>query len=329
MRKILLLVNPLYESRRGRDLARILHVFEGAGAEVEVLESGPNRAAGGKAKRAVEQGMDAVMVCGGDGTVFDVLQGLAGSNVPIGIFPFGTGNILAQNLKIPSDAAEAARWLLAARPRSVPLGEITCCVPGGRETWFFAMTAGMGLHAAIMEEAEHFKKDQTGRLAYFAAGFKVLLSHPVQPFELEITTVEGKVLHRRASEMIAVRVAELNLWRPGGDLDFPFLRLASVEGKSPWSLAKAAVQGLFLGAGRRDHRLIGHAAARYEDVLRVECRPIPGVKYQVPIAVEADGEVLGASSATIGMAGVSVMVLASPATDTVTDRSMETHVLLR
>src|ERR1700755_766944 len=121
MRRVLLLANSLFESRGKRNLPRIQRVFEEAGIDVELQESGAGRAAGAKARRAIDQGVDAIIVCGGDGTVFDVLQGLAGSDIPLGILPFGTGNILAQNLKIPNKAIEAARWLLAARPRAVPL----------------------------------------------------------------------------------------------------------------------------------------------------------------------------------------------------------------
>ena len=314
MRRILLLANPLLAKHDGRALASILRAFKDTGVEVELLESGPNRGAGAKAKRAVELGMDAVIVCGGDGTVFDALQGLAGSEVPLGIVPFGTGNILAQNLKTPKRAVEAARWMISAKPRSVSLGKITCCAPGGRQTWFFAMAAGMGVHSAMMEVARRNQKDRTGRLAYFAAGLKVLLSHPIQQFEVEITTVDEKVIQRRVSEMIAVRVAELNLWRPGGNLDFPFLRLASVEGSSRRRLAQASFQALFLGAGKRDRQLKENAAAHYEDVLRVVCRPTPGAEYPVPVTVEADGEILGASCATIEMTDVNVKFLSCLAT---------------
>ena len=315
MRRILLLANPLLAKQDGRALLSILRVFKEAGADVDVLETGANRAAGAKAKRAVEQGVDAVIVCGGDGTVFDALQGVAGTEVPLGIVPFGTGNILAQNLEIPRKPVEATRWLLAATPRPVPLGRITCCVPGGgSQSWFFAMAAGLGVHAAMMEIARRNHKDRTGRLAYFAAGFQVLFSHPVQEFELEITTVAGKVIQRRVSEMIAVQVAKLNLWRPGGNLDFPFLRLASVEGSSRWRLAQASFQALFLGAGKRDRELKENAPARYEDVLRVVCGPIAGAMYKPPIAVEADGEILGVSSATIEMADVNVNFLSCPTT---------------
>lgn len=312
MRKIVLFTNPLFKSRGARDLQDILHVFKRAGVAVEPLETGENRAAGGKAKRAVEQGIDAVVVCGGDGTVFDVLQGIAGSEIPLGIIPLGTGNILAQNLHIPKRPADAARWLLDAKPRPVPLGKITCCVAGGTRTWFFAIAAGMGIHASMMEATHRFEKDRTGRTAYFGVGLKTLFLHPVQPFEIKIETVEGQILERRVSEAIAVRVAEINLWRPGGDLDLPFLRLASVEGGSRWRLARASFEALLLGGGKRGP-FGKRDAACYENVLRVECRPISGLMYTAPIAAEADGEILATACATIEMAGMSVQLLSNAA----------------
>jgi diacylglycerol kinase family enzyme len=311
VRKILLLANPLFESRHGKYIPDIVRVFSQAGVDIEVLETGPNRAAGGMARQAVEQGVDAIIVGGGDGTVFDVLQGIVGSDVPLGILPFGTGNVLAQNLKIPKHPVAAARWLLAAQPKRVPLGKITCCVTGGRQAWFFAMAAGMGLHAAMMELAQRSNKDRVGKMAYFAAGLKVLSSYPVQSFDMVITTVDGKMMRRQVSEMVAVRVAELNAWRPGGDLSSSFLRLASITGARRWDLAQASFQALVLGAGRRNGHAVSAGAAHYEDVLRVECKPISSTHYKVPISVEADGEVLGASCATIEMAGVSVRLLSN------------------
>lgn len=309
MRKIVLFANPLSASRRRRDLHEILQVFQRAGVQVERLETGSNRAAGEKAKLAVKRGVDAIVVCGGDGTVFDVLQGVAGSAVPLGIIPFGTGNVLAQNLRIPLDAIRAARWLIGAKPRHVPLGKITCCVAGGTQSWFFAIAAGMGMHAAMMQAAHRFQKQRVGKTAYVGGGLKTLLSHPVQPFEMRIETVEGAILERLATEAIALRVGKLNLWRPGGNLDSPFLRLASVESESRWRLAKASFEALLLGAGRRKAQFVKRNAAHYENVLSVECKPIPAVKYKPPIPVQADGEILGASYARIEMAGVTVRFL--------------------
>jgi diacylglycerol kinase family enzyme len=313
MRKILLLVNPLFEERRGRDLPRILETFRNQGATVELEETGVLRAAGEQARRASAEGLDAVVVCGGDGTVFEALQGLAGSQTPLGIVPFGTGNVLAQNLKIPKDPAAVVQWLLSSRPVPIPLGRISCCPAGAgqaHKTWYFAMSAGMGLHASLMAAAQGANKKANGRQAYYTAGLKLLFQHPLQPFDIEITTPENAVLRRQVCEAIVVRVAELNFWRPGGGLTLPFLRVATVEGSSRWRLMRASLEA-FLGApGPRGRPQPENRAARYEDAIRIVCRPIPGREYPMPLGVEADGEVLDFSCAVIEMAGTSVNLLA-------------------
>jgi diacylglycerol kinase (ATP) len=308
MRKILLFVNPVLHqtAARRRDITRVEAVFRGHGATVEIMETGENRAAGPKAKRAVAEGYEAIVVCGGDGTIFDVIQGLAGSAVPLGIIPFGTGNVMAQNLKVPKDPVAAAHWILRSRPRSVGLGKITCCTVGGRESWLFAMAAGMGMHASLMSEARRSGKSRVGRAAYFAAGGRLLLNHPVRPFGVEITTTTGPVVQEQVCEALAVRVAELNRWRPGGGLHFPFLRLATVAGDSRTRLALASFEALFRAGGARDREPAADATALYRDVVRVVCKPIPDRVYQPPIAVQADGEVLGASCVTIEMSGLNV-----------------------
>jgi diacylglycerol kinase (ATP) len=313
MRKILLFVNPVLQQTRARrrDIARVHSTLCEAGAAVDILETGENRAAGGKAKRAVAEGYDGIVVCGGDGTIFDVIQGIAGSSVPLGIIPFGTGNVLAQNLKVPKDPVAAAHWILRSRPSPVPLGKITCCTPEGRQSWLFAMAAGMGMHAALMSEARRSGKSRVGRAAYFAAGGRLLLNHPVEPFDIAITTTTGSVVHQQVCEAVALRVAELNRWRPGGGLAFPFLRLATVPGCSRGRLARASYEALFRSGGARDRAQAEDPAAYYQDVVRVICRPTPDRDYKQAIAVEADGEVLGASCAEIEMAGLDVLLLSA------------------
>ncbi len=327
MRRILVLVNPLFERKNSRDLPRIVEIFRESGAQVEVQKTIPDRGTGDQARKAIEDGADLIVVCGGDGTVFDVIQGVAGSPVPLGIIPFGTGNVLAQNLKIPKHPVAAAHWILAATPRSIPLGRLTHCRQGEQKKWFFAMTAGMGIHAAMMTAAVRAKKGTSGRLAYFLAGLRLLFQYPLEPFDLEITTIAGDLLRRRACEAIAVRVRELNLWRPGGGFDLPFLRLATVattglQPGSRWKLAQATYQGLFRGAGERACKPSEGTPARYEDVVRVTCRPIPGFHYSVPLTVEADGEILDAHCATIEMAGVDLQMLSATTTDERVSKSL-------
>lgn len=318
MCRTLILVNPLFDRQKSRELPRILRVFEKAGVTVQVMETEANRRAGEQARQAIAEGVERIVVCGGDGTVFDVLQGMAGSQASLGIIPFGTGNILAQNLKIPKDPTAAAQWILAATPKDIPLGRISFCGGNERQSWFFAMSAGMGVHAAMMTAAQRAKKDWSGRAAYFMAGLQLLFQHSLEPFDVEVTGTSGEVSHRRVCEAIAVRVSELNIWRPGGGFEFPFLRLATVEtgpgqNGSRWRLARATYQGLFRAAGERHRRQRAGAPARYEDATRIVCRRIEGFPYKVPLAVQADGEVLDASCAVIELAGVSVQMLAADA----------------
>jgi diacylglycerol kinase (ATP) len=309
MRKILLFVNPVLQRTRGRrrDVDGVLSALRQSGAAIDILETDQNRTAGARARDAVVQGYDVILVCGGDGTVFDVIQGLAGLTVPLGIIPFGTGNVMAQNLHVPRDPVNVARSILSSRSIRVPLGKITCC----DQSWFFAMSAGMGVHAALMSEARRSGKDTTGKAAYFVAGGKLLINHPLQPFDIAITTTGGEVIHERVCEALAVRVAELNRWRPGGGLNFPFLRLATVAGASRARLALASYDALFRGGGARDRQQADDASAIYRDVMRVVCSPIPNRTYEPPIAVQADGEVLGDSSAMIEMAALDVHLLSA------------------
>jgi diacylglycerol kinase (ATP) len=193
----------------------------------------------------------------------------------------------------------------------VPLGRITCCTPAGDQSFLFAMAAGMGMHASLMSEARRSGKDVTGKAAYFVAGAKLLLNHPVQPFDVTITTTAGEMIQERVCEALAVRVAALNRWRPGGDLKFPFLRLATVSGASRARLARASWEGLFGGAGERGRSQAANAPAAYRDVSCVILSPIPDRAYKPLLAVQADGEVLGATCAKIEMAGVNLNLLSA------------------
>jgi diacylglycerol kinase family enzyme len=173
------------------------------------------------------------------------------------------------------------------------------------------MAAGMGMHASLMSEARRSGKSRVGRAAYFAAGGRLLLNHPVSPFDIQITTTTGLAIEAQVCEALAVRVAELNRWRPGGGLQFPFLRLATVTGVSRSRLALASFEALFRAGGARDREPAANAAALYRDVIRVVCKPIPGRTYEPTIAVQADGEVLGASCATIEMSGLNLSLCAA------------------
>jgi diacylglycerol kinase (ATP) len=125
-----------------------------------------SRKAPKRAKQALEEGADLVMVWGGDGTVQRCVDALAGSGVPIAIIPAGTANLFASNLGIPKDIAKAVRIGLHGERRAIDVGRIN----GER----FAVMAGAGLDAAMIRDADAGLKDQVGRLAYLVTGARHL-----------------------------------------------------------------------------------------------------------------------------------------------------------
>jgi diacylglycerol kinase (ATP) len=119
----------------------------------------------GQTRDAIDARVDAVIALGGDGTVRAVAETLAGSGIPLGVVPFGTGNLLAKNLGIPAgfDAIPAA---LSGSTRKLDV----CTVNGER----FAVMAGTGFDALMIRDAPDGVKKRLGSVAYVVSAAKNL-----------------------------------------------------------------------------------------------------------------------------------------------------------
>jgi diacylglycerol kinase (ATP) len=118
------------------------------------------------ARDAVAKGADLILVLGGDGTINEAVQGLAFSNVPLGVLPGGTANVLAMELGLGSRLELAASRLAAFEPCPVALGRIT----GSFGSRHFLLMAGVGLDAVIVYNVSAGLKSAAGKLAYWVAG---------------------------------------------------------------------------------------------------------------------------------------------------------------
>lgn len=128
------------------------------------------------AKDAVAAGADLVLVAGGDGTVRVAAEVLAGSDVPMALVPAGTGNLLARNLRIDVTFLRAAvRTAFDGHDRLVDLGWAEFEHTDGSKTkQAFAVMAGFGLDAAMIEATNEDLKKRLGWLAYVDAIGKAL-----------------------------------------------------------------------------------------------------------------------------------------------------------
>jgi diacylglycerol kinase (ATP) len=136
--------------------------------EVRKSKHAPDRA-----RHALEQGADLILVWGGDGTVQRCIDALAGTGAAMAILPAGTANLLATNLHIPAgDVAAAVRVGLHGRRRPLDTGTVN-----GEH---FAVMAGAGFDARMIADADRVLKDRLGRLAYLYTGARNLSASRVK-----------------------------------------------------------------------------------------------------------------------------------------------------
>ena len=160
------------------------------------------------ARAAVAAGADVVVAAGGDGTVRVICAEMASTGVPVGVVPAGTGNLLARNLGIPLGRDQAIDVILRGQDRAVDLVQIK---GDGLPTTRFAVMAGMGLDAAIMEGAPDAMKRRMGWPAYFVAGLRHLRYPAVR---VTISVDGGEPVHRRARTVLVGNVGSLTAGIP-------------------------------------------------------------------------------------------------------------------
>ena len=120
-------------------------------------------------RQAVAEQVDLVIGAGGDGTIRYVADGLAHTGIPLGLVPAGTGNLLARNLDLPLEEVDAIEVALSGQVRQIDLVKITV---DDRAPEHFAVMAGIGIDAMIMDETDEDLKDKVGSAAYFVAAAK-------------------------------------------------------------------------------------------------------------------------------------------------------------
>ena len=170
-----------------------------------VSTTGPGSAAE-IARRCLDQDADAILVAGGDGTINEVANGMVYSNVPLGVLPGGTANVLASEIGLGGDMLAAAKQLNAWIPERVSVGVHRDGMERPRR--YFLLMCGAGLDAHIVYHLSAPIKALLGKVAYWVGGFSQL-SRKLPEFEME---ADGKAY--RASFALASRVRNY-----GGDLD--------------------------------------------------------------------------------------------------------------
>ncbi|MEI6621343.1 MAG: diacylglycerol kinase [Actinomycetes bacterium] len=151
-RNVALLVNPTSGKGRGGKNAPIaVDRLRERGLIVSEIIGGSAEESAALARAAVREGADALIACGGDGTIHQAVQAVAETDVPLGIIPLGTGDDNARTLGLPlGDIAAAADVIADGRTRSVDLGHMT--LADGTSEYFLAVLS-IGFDSDVNEKA--------------------------------------------------------------------------------------------------------------------------------------------------------------------------------
>jgi YegS/Rv2252/BmrU family lipid kinase len=170
-----LIFNPAAGSRDvRRELGQVMAFLKRRGWQVDLRETRGPTDATTFAREAVTLGKQVVLVVGGDGTINEVVNGLAGSEVAVGLLPAGTGNVWAMEMRLPIPSAIRWRTLLDAT-KSLVQGEIRRIDLGQVNSRYFLLWGGVGLDAQVTQRMEPRTRraKRLGALAYAVTAFLV------------------------------------------------------------------------------------------------------------------------------------------------------------
>ncbi len=145
------------------------------------------------ARRAVEDGLAGVIAVGGDGTFFEVVNGIAQSGLEVIFAPCGTGNDFVKTFRLPKETVRAVALQLRAAERRIDLGRFN--------DMYFVNVAGAGFDVDVLMETEKFKRRFKGLVAYMFGAFSAI--RHLRPLKLELE-IDGGAPETLASTIISV-----------------------------------------------------------------------------------------------------------------------------
>ena len=291
-KRMLIIVNPYATTVSDRLKNLVVYALQ-ARYDVEAIDTEAS-------EHAIELGRDAghgeydiVVAFGGDGTLNEVANGLAGTDVPVSVLPGGSTNVVCRTLGIPDDVVDATEHLIAIaddfRPRKIDLGRIN-----GRR---FVFACGMGLDATVVKRVDaHPKMKSRAGQWYFTwatiSGFyREYLRNPVRmSVELEGNRFESVTTILQNSDPFTyfgdrpVRVCD------GAALDNGTLSLAALRRSAQRDMPTIASR--VLGTGERtrpaQHRQIDHAEGVTEALVQSISEDESGTLRPFPVQVDGD-----------------------------------------
>ncbi len=279
---IVIICNPAAKKASEKKLERACRYLRDRGHEVESFLTRQRGEAELLARDALKKNPSLILAAGGDGTFNEVMNGLAGSAIPMAILPLGTTNVLAKELGVPEHEEHAVDFALSRHPHTIALGRITlphCSPPVSR---YFCLMAGIGFDGAVVHGVNETLKKFSGKGAYIFSGFKTLFMLNLSGLQV---TIDGKI-HSCFSVIIgnAAKYGGNFSATPDAELADPALSVCFFQGKRRGDVLRY-VLGILRGRHLQFHD-VGYTKATALEV-------------RGSAHIQIDGDYLGMTPATI------------------------------
>jgi len=177
-RHLLVVYNPTAGQRQLRSFSRILDRLRSFGCKITLYETKAPGDAELFVRGITVSDYDAVVAAGGDGTIREVVSGLAGRALPLGVVPLGTANVLATEIGLSRDELSLSEVIALGCPKPVYTGEANGCL--------FLLMAGVGFDARVVEGVNIGLKRAVGKMAYVTSTFSALVRNRPSSYVVEI-----------------------------------------------------------------------------------------------------------------------------------------------
>jgi diacylglycerol kinase (ATP) len=276
IKKVRFVVNPA-SGRPGPILSTLNEAFKNTGIDWDIALTKKSGDATDLAKAWLAEKIDLVGVYGGDGTLMEVISGMKDTEVPLGILPGGTGNVLATELGIPGDLKRACE-LLAKGPwkiRTIDVGQFN--------NRYFTQRASFGYESEMVKGARRKTKNRCGRLAYVLSSIDAVKKIKIAGYDI---VVDGKKHHEEGVTCIVANCGNLGFSSrltldKAIDVADGLLDVLVVKKVRP-ALLKYLYKNITDGEPPEDRELVAHWQGKE---IKVTSQPAQ--------VVQCDGEILG------------------------------------
>jgi YegS/Rv2252/BmrU family lipid kinase len=299
--RLLVIFNPTAGGRRRRRFEATLSCLRAAGCRLEVCETAGPGDGEAIARRASREDFDRVVAAGGDGTINEVLNGLAAdqagalrpadSRPPLAIIPMGTANVLAAELGLPKKPSALAEFILRGSECSVGLGRLSSGV-------FFGAMVGVGIDAHVVAGVDVALKRRIGKGAYALEGLRQLFAFPYPGYRVTVDDAahEAAWVILTRSRFFAGRF----VIAPKARIDDGLLHVCLFQRRGTWAMLRYALAQQF---GRLQKLPDYHVVTGR----RVSIDGPPGDP------LEADGDIAGELPITIDLVPDAIGLIMPPA----------------